>query len=289
VTLLNPLTGTTIELPPAVERVVGASFRLLVVTSNGSERIKLLLENGEYIFLKLDEMKKRAFRQIVLSSSSPASGDCVAMAALADSGTVAFCRVGVDGAWTLLNANLPGGPVTSIIHIGGTRFLAICDRGTGGPGPISICDVGGAVPTATRVKPLYGPPKHTAWPCNYLEVNGELYVVVTVAQVSAPLSSHVYKCNVVAAKPSWTRVNNTHGLTLFMSTNFTVGYGGGPNISAALERNSIYSAKPDPCRDQLELEIIDIANGTSKLFQPCHKKIQGSGRIVCWIQPNHWA
>jgi hypothetical protein len=28
VTLLNPLTGTTIELPPAVERVVGASFRL---------------------------------------------------------------------------------------------------------------------------------------------------------------------------------------------------------------------------------------------------------------------
>jgi hypothetical protein len=289
VTLLNPLTGTTIELPPAVERVVGASFRLLVVTSNGSERIKLLLENGQYIFLRLDEMKKRAFRQIVLSSSSPGSGDCVAMAALADSGTVAFCRVGVDGAWTLLNANLPGGPVTSIIHIGGTRFLAICDRGTGGPGPISICDVGGAVPTATRVKPLYGPPKHTAWPCNYLEVNGELYVVVTVAQVSAPLSSHVYKCNVVAAKPSWTKVKNTHGLILFMSTNFTVGYGGGPSISAALERNSIYSAKPDPCRDQLELEIIDIANGTSKLFQPCLKKIQGSVRTVCWIQPNHWA
>jgi hypothetical protein len=282
-TLLNPLTGATIDLPPADERVVGASFRHLK-EFNGVPSAMLLLENGHYVHVTLDEMKKRAFRRIVLSSPSPDSGDCVAMAALADSGTVALCRVGIDAAWTLLDTNPPMGRVTSVLHFGGSRFLAIEDR-WGGPNGISICDVAGAAPTAARVERLCRAPKLAAWPRNYLEVKGKLYVVATVVQDATQLS-HVYKCNILAVKPRWTRVMNSRGLTFFMSSKLTAGYGGAVSVSG-FKTNSVYNAKPDPSSDQLELEVIDIANGTSELFQPWHEEIQGSGAL-CWIQPNHW-
>uniref|UniRef100_A0ACD5YCB8 Uncharacterized protein n=1 Tax=Avena sativa TaxID=4498 RepID=A0ACD5YCB8_AVESA len=295
VTLLNPLTGATVELPPADERVVAASFRH-VMTPDGIPSAMLLMESGHYAFVRVDDMKKRAFRQIVLSSSSsPGSGECVAMAALADSGTVAFCRVGVDRAWTLLETNLPAGPVTSVVHFRGSTFLAISDGGrAGGPGGISICDVGGAVPTATRIQGLHAAPKLTTYARSHLQVNGVLYVVATVSEDSTFLS-HVYECNVMAAEPRWTRVTNTtnNGLTFFMSTNlsdFTAGYGGAPSVST-FKTNSVYCAKPALRRRRhrrVELEIIDIAHGTSELVQPCDNTIHDSGPL-CWIQPNHWA
>ena len=82
--------------------------------------------------VRLEEMKKsEIFREIVLSSSSPGSGDCVALAALAESSTVAFCRVGVDVAWTLLDTNGPKSCVTSVVHFGGSRFLAIFNGHSG--------------------------------------------------------------------------------------------------------------------------------------------------------------
>jgi hypothetical protein len=116
-------------------------------------------------------------------------------------------------------------------------------------------------------------------------VKGKLYVVATVVQDATQLS-HVYKCNILAVKPRWTRVMNSRGLTFFMSSKLTAGYGGAVSVSG-FKTNSVYNAKPDPPSDQLELEVIDIANGTSELFQPWHEEIQGSGAL-CWIQPNHW-
>jgi hypothetical protein len=44
--------------------------------------------------------------EIVLSAPPYAGSECVAMAVLANSTIVAFCRVGVDSAWTLLDTNL---------------------------------------------------------------------------------------------------------------------------------------------------------------------------------------
>ena len=317
VTLLNPLTGATVELPPADERVVAASYMHVEMPINGRQCVLLPPAAGieewgllrpsalrwypvgaQETIVRLGELKKNAIRHIVLSSSSPGSGDCVAMAALAHSSTVALCRVGVDAAWKLLRTNHPMLLVSSVVHFRGSKFLAIFydESKSGGPGGmISICDVAGAAPTVRLllVEGPYGAPKlSTTRVRNYLQVvNGELYVVAAVdVKGCTHISSRVYKCNVMAANPRWTRVRkNTHGLTFFMSTYFTAGYGGAASVSG-FKRNSVYSAKPDLCRDQVELEIIDIATGTSEFFQPVsHKNIQGCSGGLCWIQPNHWA
>ena len=74
------------------------------------------------------------------------------MAMLGCSTEVAFCRVGVDGAWTLLDTKLEFS-VGFIVHYQ-DKFLAIdCTR------EISICssNVVGATPTATLL-PSLSPP-----------------------------------------------------------------------------------------------------------------------------------
>ncbi|XP_020198653.1 uncharacterized protein [Aegilops tauschii subsp. strangulata] len=235
-TLLNPLTDTTVELPPADEHVVVASFSQATML-DGIQTV-ILLADGDVI--KLDELKKSTmfcqkkmssvFSQIVLSSSSPGSGDCVAMAALHGSSTVAFCRVGVDAAWSLLDTDLDC--VTLLVHLHGSRFLAIDDECSG---MFNICDVAGAAATATSV-PLSPAPIYRR---HYMEVNGELFVVGTMFQGSTYLWQ-VYKSNVFAATPSWTRVENAGDLTLFLSSNFTpAGYGGAVSVSG-FKRNSAY-------------------------------------------------
>ena len=69
-------------------------------------------------------MRNVFFREIVLSASPDAAGrECVAMAMLGCSTEVAFCRVGVDSAWTLLDTKLDFS-VGSIVHCQ-DKFLTI--------------------------------------------------------------------------------------------------------------------------------------------------------------------
>ncbi|XP_066317942.1 uncharacterized protein [Miscanthus floridulus] len=108
---------------------------------------------------------------IVLSAPPDAAGrECVAMAMLGCSREVAFCRVGVNSAWMLLDTKLEFS-VGSIVHYQ-DKFLAIdCTR------EISVCscNAAGATPTATLL-PSLSPP---AGLCHhsYLELNGEPHIV----------------------------------------------------------------------------------------------------------------
>ena len=119
-TLLNPFVGARaprVELPPAGEHVAAASSsehvsrvygRWVLHPTNGYGDADAV---GRAI--KLEDMKDVFFREIVLSASPDAAGrECVAMAMLGCSTEVAFCRVGVDSAWTLLTPNWtsPWGP-----------------------------------------------------------------------------------------------------------------------------------------------------------------------------------
>ena len=74
--------------------------------------------------IKLEDMRDVFFHEIVLSSPSNAAGhECMAMAMLGCSPEVAFCRVGVDSTWTLLDTKLEFS-VGSIVHCQ-DKFLAI--------------------------------------------------------------------------------------------------------------------------------------------------------------------
>ena len=69
-------------------------------------------------------MRDVFFRELVLSAPPDAADrECVAMAMLGCSKEVAFCRVGVDSAWTLLDTKLEFS-VGPIVHCQ-DKFLAI--------------------------------------------------------------------------------------------------------------------------------------------------------------------
>ncbi|XP_066316450.1 uncharacterized protein [Miscanthus floridulus] len=113
-TLLNPFTGARaprVELPPAGEHVMAASSSELM--SRVHCRWVLHPTNGygdadaAGRAIKLEDMRDVFFHEIVLSSPSDAAGrEYVAMAMLGWSTEVAFCRVGVDSTWTLLDTKL---------------------------------------------------------------------------------------------------------------------------------------------------------------------------------------
>ncbi|XP_066354694.1 uncharacterized protein [Miscanthus floridulus] len=107
--------------------------------------------------IKLEDMRDVFFRKIVLSASPDAADrKCVAMAMLGCSTEVAFCRVGVDSAWTLLDTKLEFS-VGSIVHYQ-DKFLAIdCT------GEISVCssNAADATPIATLL-PSLSPPTSSA-------------------------------------------------------------------------------------------------------------------------------
>ena len=114
VTLLNPFAGARaprVELLPAGEHVTVASSSKRVSRVHG--RWVLHPTNGygdadaAGRAIKLEDMRDVFFREIVLSAPPDAAGrECVAMAMLGCSAEVAFCRVGVDSAWTLLDTKL---------------------------------------------------------------------------------------------------------------------------------------------------------------------------------------
>jgi hypothetical protein len=107
VTLLNLFTGTRVELPPPDEHVTAACSWTHV--SNVDGRWVLLPDDGNAeagSVIELNKMRDVFFQEIVLSAPPYPGRECVAMAVLANSTQVAFFRVGVDSAWTLLDTNL---------------------------------------------------------------------------------------------------------------------------------------------------------------------------------------
>ncbi|XP_066385512.1 uncharacterized protein [Miscanthus floridulus] len=114
VTLLNPFAGARaprVELPLAGEHVMAASSSERV--SRIHDRWVLHPTNGygdadvAGRAIKLEDMRDVPFREIMLSASPDAAGrECMAMAMLGCSTDVAFCRVRVDSAWTLLDTKL---------------------------------------------------------------------------------------------------------------------------------------------------------------------------------------
>ncbi|XP_066347993.1 F-box protein SKIP23-like [Miscanthus floridulus] len=123
VTLLNPFAGAhapRVELPPADEHVAATSSsehvsrvhgRWVLHPTNGYGDVDT---TGKAI--KLEDMRDAFFCEIVLSAPLDAVGrECVAMAMLGCSTEVAFCWVGVDSAWTLLDIKLEFS-MGSIVH-----------------------------------------------------------------------------------------------------------------------------------------------------------------------------
>ncbi|OEL24847.1 hypothetical protein BAE44_0014133 [Dichanthelium oligosanthes] len=291
VTLLNPFTGARVELPPADERVAAASS-MFVSKEDGRWVLHPVNDYGNAAAgctITLEEMRQFFFLEIVLSAPPDADGrGCVAMAVLPSSTEVAFCRVGVDSAWTLLETYLECS-VDSVVHCQG-RFLAIdCT------GEISICSniATGGTPTTTPMPSLSAPEElcHRS----YLESNGELYVVGVLVDVFRwaqrfDYSSVVYRCNLQDPSPAWTRVNDAGDLTLFVSNHFRHSFGG--TSVSRLNRNTIYFSDPlylygvNQYRSDHCLEIADIATGTWEV-KPFHQKVQGL-KALGGIRPNLW-
>ncbi|OEL15498.1 hypothetical protein BAE44_0023483 [Dichanthelium oligosanthes] len=273
VTLLNPFTGARVELPPADEHVAAATSSERRV-SKVHGRWLLHSGNGYGKAIKLEDMREVFFHEIVLSAPPEAGRECVAMAVLASSTEVAFCRVGVDTAWTLLDTKLECS-VASIVRCQ-EKFLAI--DVTGG---ISIFSkaAADATPTATPL-PSLSPP---AGLCHrsYLQSNGELHIVGAMVSTfhdtqQFTYSSMVYKCSLLDRAPEWSRVKDVGDLTLFVSKYFSGSFSG--TSVSKYQKNSIYISEPlygDPYDLAHRLEIVDIAAGTSQV-KPFHEKLQGS-------------
>jgi hypothetical protein len=198
---------------------------------------------------------------------------------------VAFCRVGVDSAWTLLDTKLEFS-VGSIVHFQ-DKFMAIdCT------GEISICssNAGDATPTSTLL-PSLSPP---AGLCHrsYLESNGELHIVGAMVSMfhetqSFTYSSVIYKCNLHDRTPKWSRVRGIGDQTLFVCKHFNESFSG---ISVSkYKETKIYMSEllyGDPYDLVHQLEIVDIATGASEV-KPVQEKMQGF-EALGWIRSNLW-
>ncbi|XP_066323400.1 uncharacterized protein [Miscanthus floridulus] len=174
-------------------------------------------------------MRDVFFREIVLSASPDVvDRGCVAMAMLECSTEVAFCRVGVDNAWTLLDTKLEFsmGP---IVHCQ-DKFLTInCT------GEISVCssNADGATPTMTLL-PSLSPPAGL-YHHSYLESNGELHIVGAMVSTfyetqSFTYSSAIYKCNLHDHTSEWSKVRDIGDQTVFVSKHFNESFSGTSNV-----------------------------------------------------------
>ncbi|XP_066351252.1 uncharacterized protein [Miscanthus floridulus] len=191
-TLLNPFAGgcaPRVELPPVGEHVAAMSSservsrvhgRWILHPTNGYEDADTA---GRAI--KLEDMRDVFFREIMLSAPPNVAGhECVAMAMLGCSMKVAFYRVGVDNAWTLLDTKLEFF-VGSIVHCQ-DKFLAIdCTR------KISVCSSNtiGATPIATLL-PSLSPPTGLCHH-SYLESNSELHIVGAMVSTFHKIELHL--------------------------------------------------------------------------------------------------
>uniref|UniRef100_A0A0E0I8L2 KIB1-4 beta-propeller domain-containing protein n=1 Tax=Oryza nivara TaxID=4536 RepID=A0A0E0I8L2_ORYNI len=284
VSLLNPFTGSRVALPPADQRVAAASSRsveMVGVGNDGGGRWVLRCSSGDVSSVTLDKMREVFFSEIVLSTT-PGGDGCAAMAVLADSSEVAFCRVG-DTGWTLIETNVEC-CVSAIVHCHGS-FLAI-----GCLGEVSIINIAGdndATPSPAR--PVSSLPE-PAQMCHrsYLEVNGELHLVgiaIRAFHGEWPFGHHavVYKCDLAAGEtPVWSMVTDAGDMAMFMSKNFNSGFGGA-SVSK-IKSNCIYLSEPTYGSDHSP-ELVDISTGMSeKIACPTMK----GSEALCWIRPNLW-
>jgi hypothetical protein len=141
--------------------------------------------------IKLKKMREVFFHEIVLSAPPNAGTECMAMVMLANSTMVAFCRVGVDSAWPLLNTNLECS-VDCNVHCQEKIFTIDIN------GDVSMCNCNAgasAHPTATPLLSLLEP-ADSVCNCNYLESNGELHMVGDTVIASLETKNITYK-NVV--------------------------------------------------------------------------------------------
>ncbi|XP_066311597.1 uncharacterized protein [Miscanthus floridulus] len=121
VTLLNPFVGARaprVKLPPVGEHVATASSSKSVSRVHGRWILHPTngYEDAAGRAIKLEDMRDVFFHEIMLSAPPDTAGrECVAMSMLGCSTEVAFCWVGVDGAWTLLDTKLEFS-VGSIVH-----------------------------------------------------------------------------------------------------------------------------------------------------------------------------
>ncbi|XP_066392733.1 uncharacterized protein [Miscanthus floridulus] len=220
-------------------------------------------------------MRDVFFHEIVLSTPPDAAGhECVAIAMLGCSTEVAFCRVGVDSAWTLLDTKLEFS-VGSIVHCQ-DKFLAIdCTR------EIFVCssNAADATPIATLL-PSLSPPAGL-YHRRYLESNGELHIVGAMVSTfyetqSFTYSRAIYKCNLHDRTPQWSRVRDIDDQALFVFKYFNESFSG---ISVSkYKENKIYMSEPlygDSYDLVYRLEIVDIATGASEV-KPVQENMQGS-------------
>ncbi|KAL6844925.1 hypothetical protein ACP4OV_025584 [Aristida adscensionis] len=308
VTLLNPFTGASVELPPADERVAKASSwsaRLsrgaapaaaggdpwLIHRGGGGGYDDLEEEAAAPTAVELHELRTVFFHEVVLSAPPDAEGgECVAMAVLPCSTEVALCRVGADAAWTLVDTNLDC-CVDAVVFCQG-RFVAVdC------VGEVSVFSpvVAGAAPTATPV-PSLSPPAEEMSRRSYLESDGELHLVgamvsdVCHVKLQISYSIEVYRCNVLDGAPAWSRVHDAGDRTLLVSKQFRSSCFSGPGVSE-YSSNSVYFSEPlygDQGDLHHRLEIVDIADGTSELEEPFAEKMRGSSEALFWIRPSMW-
>ncbi|XP_066373741.1 uncharacterized protein [Miscanthus floridulus] len=279
VTLLNPFADARaprVELPPVGEHVAAASSSEHVSRVHG--RWVLYPTNGYGDVdaagrsINLEDMRDVFFCEIVLLEPPDTAGhECVAMAMLGCSTEVAFCRVGVDSAWTLLDIELEFS-VGSIVYYQ-DKFLAIDYTRE-----ISICssNAAGATPTTTLLPLLSSP----AGLCHrsYLESNGELHIVGAMVSMfhetqSFNYSSVINKCNLHDRTLEWSRVRDISDQTLSVSKHFNESFSG-TSVSKYKE-NKIYMSEPlygDPYDLVHRLEIVHIATGASEV-KPIQEKM----------------
>ena len=197
--------------------------------------------------IKLEDMRDVFFHEIVLSAPSDAADrECVAMAMLGCSTEVAFCRVGVDSTWTLLDTKLEFS-MGSIVHCQ-DKFLAIdCTR------EISVCssNAADATPTATLL-PSLSPPVGLCHR-SYLESNGELHIVGAMVSTfhetqSFTYNSAIYKCNLHDRTPEWSRVRDIGDQTLFVSKHFNESFS--ETSVSKYKENKIYMLVMPGCATQ---------------------------------------
>ncbi|KAE8781964.1 hypothetical protein D1007_44709 [Hordeum vulgare] len=281
VTLLNPFTGATVVLPPADNKLGAACFRKLSVDVDGRWVVQSSQPESGDRAITLSEMRELLFRNIVLSFQ-PDSADCVAMAQLASSYSVAFCRIGVDRAWTVLHADLTC-RIRSVVHCHASTFMAV-----GEVVGISVCDLAGATPSVRALWRCLSPPERV-YPRSYLLLDGKLHLVGTVLENNTR-HTRVYMCDVFAGKRMWSGVMDIGHQTLFVSNMFMSG-NGGASITGLVKNSVYFSEHLDGHQEDADnkLEIFNIGNGRPELL--CYaEKVQGLSEALCWIQPkpNLW-
>ncbi|XP_008813638.3 F-box protein SKIP23-like [Phoenix dactylifera] len=279
ISLLNPFTRARVQLPPADEQLALSSLKHVSKVGN---RWFSRSEDGTVTLLTLTDMHQVFIKQVILSSA-PNSGDgFIAVAALALSTQVAFCRRG-DQRWTLLETTLSCDIKSIAFHNG--RLFAMDYVGK-----IAVLEVdysAGMIPIAS----LQTPP--CLFNCKLVESKGDLLLVglaihrVDEENLYLERDSEIYKFN-PGVEPVWSRVESIGDETLFLSLYFNSNVAG--SRLSRCKGNSIYYSGPifvvdEPTEPGVHhMEVVDLANGSSEMV-PCHRPSQNS-EFVSWFQPN---